>query len=361
MTILSVLKIYTAGSDQFSEHQITISIHPREGKMLDYIYHEEFDWAEMFLPDQLQEHDRRKSGIAACLARDSYYNDPRHGETLLTLGFYDVQLFYSGNLQAIIGSRNIQTAEGIITLITIVFRGSDQIHDWLDNLDFRMTRFLNQEQFSHLSRIRVHNGIFENVHDFEERAQRVTFKNGVVKGSLTEILKDETKREKCFFWIIGHSLGGAMATLFAARLCDYYGVSPERILAHTFGAPPIGNRYFAARYGHQSVLSIHKNKKQSEWLTLLRYVNSEDPVPAPRFMDEVHAEAEGGSIIPPPYKMLGFKHVGHEVRFSPRLLPGFYEKYQSFTGRRYNSSKFMKVHFMEAYMTGVQVLHDLEI
>lgn len=329
--------------------------------MLDYVYHESFDWAEMFLPDKLKEYDRRKSGIAACLARDSYYNDARHGETLLTLGFYDVQLFYSGNLQAIIGSRNIKTADGIMALMTIVFRGSDQIQDWLDNLDFRMTRFLNKERFPDLSRIRVHNGIFENVHDFEDRAQRVTFKNGVVKGNLAQILRDESKRKQCFFWIIGHSLGGAMATLYAARLCDYYGISPERILTHTFGAPPIGNRYFTARYGHQSVLSIQKNRKKSELLTLLRFVNSEDPVPAPRFLDEVHAEAEGGSITPPPYKLLGFKHVGQEIRFAPRLLRGFYDQYQNFTGRRYNSSHFMKVHFMEAYMTGVELLNDAEI
>lgn len=329
--------------------------------MLDYVYHESFDWAEMFLPDQLKEYDRRTSGIAACLARDSYYQDARYGATLLALGFNDIQLFHSGNMQAVIGCRDIRTSGGTLALMTIVFRGSDQIQDWLDNLDFRMTRFLNKEHFPHFSRIRVHNGIFENVHHFEDRAQDVAFKDGVVKGSLAQILKDESKRKQCFFWVIGHSLGGAMATLFAARLCDYYGISPERILAHTFGAPPVGNRYFAARYGHRSVLSIQKNRKKSELLTLLRFVNSEDPVPAPRFLDEAHAEAEGGSITPPPYKILGFKHVGHEIRFSPRKLRGFYDQYQNFTGRRYNSSRFMKVHFIEAYMTGVAVLNDAEI
>ena len=325
--------------------------------MLDYVYHESFDWEDMFLPDQLKAYDRRKSGIAACLARDSYYNDARYGATLLALGFNDIQFFHAGNLQAFIGSRDIKTADGIMALITIVFRGSDQIQDWLDNLDFRMTRFLNKEHFPHLSRIRVHNGIFENVHDFEDRAERIAFKNSVVKDNLAQILRDESKRKQCLFWTIGHSLGGAMATLFAARICDYYGISPERILTHTFGAPPIGNRYFAARYGHQSVLSIQKNRKKSESLTLLRFVNSEDPVPAPRFLDEMHAEAEGGSITPPPYKILGFKHVGHEIRFSPRLLLGFYDEFKNFTGRRYNSSSFMKVHFMEAYMTGVEVLN----
>jgi len=324
--------------------------------MLDYVYHESFDWTAMFQADQLKGYDRRKAGIAACLARDSYFNDLRYGQTLLTLGFNDVRLFYTGNLQALIGCRDIRTSEGPLALMTIVFRGSDQIQDWLDNLDFRMTRFLNRDRFPLFSRIRVHNGIFENVHHFENSAQKVVFDHGAVKGSLAQILKDETKRQQCFFWMIGHSLGGAMATLFAARLYDYYGVSPDRILTHTFGAPPIGNRYFAARYGHQSVLSMEKNLKRNTLLNLVRFVNSEDPVPAPRFIDHARAEAEGGSITPPPYKILGFKHVGREVRFSPRRLSGFYDQYQTFTGRRYNSANFMKVHFMEAYMTGLAAL-----
>jgi hypothetical protein len=40
-------------------------------------------------------------------------------------------------------------------------------------------------------------------------------------------------------------------------------------------------------------------------------------------------------------------------------LPDFYEKYKAFSGRRYNSSAFMKVNFMEAYMTGIDVLNPV--
>jgi hypothetical protein len=327
--------------------------------MLDYVYNESFDWNQLFLPDRLTGFDHRKAGIAACLARDSYYNDERYSETLQTLGFDDAQLFYSGQLQAVIGCRDIHTPDGAAALIAIIFRGSDQIQDWLDNLDIRMTRFLNTERFPQLRRLMVHNGIFENVHDFEVKAGRVIFKNSAVKGNLTDVLQDESTKQKCFFWMIGHSLGGAMATLFAARLYDYYGVSPARILTHTFGAPPIGNRYFAARYGHKSRWWIKSAEKKSDLLTMFRFVNTEDPIPGPRFFTSVRGKAEGGSITRPPYKLLGFRHVGREIRFSPRLLPGFYEKYKAFTGRRYNSSAFMKVHFMEAYMTGIDVLSPI--
>jgi len=327
--------------------------------MLDDVYHESFDWSGMFLSRKLREFDALKAGIAACLARDSYYNDPRHGETLLMLGFSDVQLFYHNHLQALIGSKDIATNDETATLIVIAFRGSDQIQDWLQNLDFRMTRFLNTEHFPHLSRLKVHNGIFENVHDFEDKTDRIVFRNGPLKGNLAQIMRDGPGRKQCFFWLIGHSLGGAMATLFAARLCDYYGISMNRILVHTFGAPPIGNRYFAARYGHQSAWRIQKHKNKSDALALFRFVNTEDPIPAPRFADEDTAKAEGGVIAPPPYRLLGFKHVGQEIRFSPRRLPDFYDKYQTFTGRRYNSSHFMKVHFMEAYMIGLDILNRM--
>jgi hypothetical protein len=215
--------------------------------MLDYVYNESFDWRQMFLPDKLIEVDILKAGIAACLARDSYYNDQRYGETLLALGFYDAQLFSDHHLQAITGCRDVKTPDGTLALITIVFRGSDDAQDWLHNLDFRKIHFLDKARFPQLSRLKVHKGIAENVHDFEGKAARISFKNGEVKGNLIEILMDETKRKRCLFWIIGHSLGGAMATLFAARLYDYYGIPSDKIITHTFGAPPIGNRYFATR------------------------------------------------------------------------------------------------------------------
>ena len=174
--------------------------------MLDDVYHGYLDWNMMFAAERLGRLDAQKTGIAAYLARDSYYNDPRYAETLLTLGFFDVQSFYHNHLQALIGCRDIQTPEGAKALVVIVFRGSDQVQDWLQNLDIRMTRFLNKEKFPHLSRLKVHNGIFERVHDFEDWSRRVIFKDGPLKGNLLQMLGDELKRKKCFFWIIGHSL-----------------------------------------------------------------------------------------------------------------------------------------------------------
>ena len=254
--------------------------------MLDYVYNESFDWAHMFLPAEITKFDNRKTLIAAYLDRDSYYDDSRHAKTFQTLGFYDSLLFHDNHLQALIGRRNIKTSEENMLLITIVFRGSDQIQDWLHNLDYRMAHIFNKILFPHLRRLKVHHGIPKNVLNFERKAERITLKNGLVKGNLAQILKDEFIKKHCFFWVIGHSLGGAMATMFAARLYDYYGITSEKILAHTFGSPPIGNMYFAARYGHKAAFSAKKTKKKNNLLTLFCLVNTEDPIPAPRFTDE---------------------------------------------------------------------------
>jgi pimeloyl-ACP methyl ester carboxylesterase len=73
--------------------------------------------------------------------------------------------------------------------------------------------------------------------------------NGETK-LLTEILLTNKDRK---IYLVGHSLGGAAATLAGARLISM-GVRPEQIEIITFGAPAVGNAAFAAQF--ESVLNL---------------------------------------------------------------------------------------------------------
>lgn len=70
--------------------------------------------------------------------------------------------------------------------------------------------------------------------------------NGETYGEyIADLLKEKNNRE---LYIVGHSLGGAVATIGAARLISL-GVNPDQIKVITFGAPAVGNSVFAETYG----------------------------------------------------------------------------------------------------------------
>lgn len=67
---------------------------------------------------------------------------------------------------------------------------------------------------------------------------------------LTDMLLENKDRK---IYIVGHSRGGAAATIAGARLISM-GVGPEQIEIITFGAPAVGNEVFAAQF--DSVLHL---------------------------------------------------------------------------------------------------------
>ena len=76
-------------------------------------------------------------------------------------------------------------------------------------------------------------------------------------GNLTlgEVIARDLRTHKSYtLYLTGHSLGGAAATLAAARLADM-GVSPEQLQVITFGAPAVGNAAFARAYENRLQLT----------------------------------------------------------------------------------------------------------
>jgi len=77
--------------------------------------------------------------------------------------------------------------------------------------------------------------------------------NGLTFGDeLKKYLMEEPEAKLC---VTGHSLGGAVAVLFAARLIAM-GVPSEQIDVVTFGAPAVGNHAFGETYGGMRINRI---------------------------------------------------------------------------------------------------------
>ena len=126
--------------------------------------------------------------------------------------------------------------------IVVVFRGSDSGSDWFAN-------FQASQDPGPFESTGAHEGFQDSLYP------------AVIK--LTEILREDSKEPRRV-WITGHSLGGALCSLFAGMLLenqiDVYGV-------YTFASPRPGNEKFAS--------ALNKKINGPHY----RVVNSGDVVP----------------------------------------------------------------------------------
>ncbi|MBR2215214.1 MAG: lipase family protein [Selenomonadaceae bacterium] len=106
----------------------------------------------------------------------------------------------------------------------------------------------------------------QGFNDYTQRAFFTYSTDETDSRTLGEVIRDELMAHpEGKLYLTGHSLGGAVATLLAARLIDM-GVAPEQLAVITFGAPAVGNATFAKTYG--------------ELINLERVTMSGDPVKA---------------------------------------------------------------------------------
>jgi hypothetical protein len=154
-------------------------------------------------------------------------------------------------------------------LLVLAFRGSTTLKDWVYDLAASRVVFggTNLDEFDNYTAMnargedkpKVHNGY----NSYARAALRLTidFENNGKTERIVDILK---KNKNVKMILTGHSLGGAVATIFAERLISM-GVSKEQIPVITFGAPAVGNKQFVKEY---------KDK-----INLIRVVTAKDPVP----------------------------------------------------------------------------------
>jgi hypothetical protein len=193
-------------------------------------------------------------------------------------GMTQVRVFHNETTggQAYVGFNDVSNT------LVVTFRGSVDIQNWINNLDFFFTEYPNADCTSfNGSQCKVHRG-FLNVYEsikFEGLLPYVSTLWASVKGKSPSVL------------VTGHSLGGALAILGGVDVTLLLRDQTADIHVYTYGEPRVGNPAWA-KWVSESVLVGG---------TQFRLTHEADPVPR----------------LPP--LEFGFLHVPHEVWYNNDL------------------------------------------
>ncbi len=143
-------------------------------------------------------------------------------------------------------------------LVIISFRGTQGSNDILTDANFEFDKFTQN------NKVRVHKG-FNNILKLVEDGETLTF----FRDSQSLHKKIYNPDKETIYVLTGHSLGGAIATLYAASLRER-GISREQILLYTFGSPVVSDSSFNNRYDFSSTAEMPIN--------YFRIVNNNDIV-----------------------------------------------------------------------------------
>ena len=139
--------------------------------------------------------------------------------------------------------------------IIIVFKGSQELTDWSTNSKITKQKFLDDE-------VHVHAGFGSSLELFLTTVKSSERELDGIK--IKDLYKELLKKDSEYTLLItGHSLGGAIATLFSAYLKHCH-MPKEQMVCYTFGAPPVAWLDFYSKYKD---LNLH------------RITNQFDPVP----------------------------------------------------------------------------------
>lgn len=151
----------------------------------------------------------------------------------------------------------------------IAFRGSHSLGDWKQDFTFDQINFggTTPEEFETIAKSKAGDKNTPKVHrGFNNYVTAaLALKSDIDGDKITDDIVEKLKTTPDFRLLItGHSLGGAAAILYGERLAAM-GVNKEQIPVIVFGAPNVGNKAFAEKYGNA--------------IDLLRVETTMDPVP----------------------------------------------------------------------------------
>ncbi len=211
-----------------------------------------------------------------------------------------------------VSGANKNSAQAILVehekFLCMAFRGTNELSDWLDNINAFSTDVLFGS---------FHRGFWNSVDDVWDK----------INGGYEEL----RKKKKRPLFITGHSLGGAMATIAAARF-----IHDDRpfISVYTFGQPRCIGRDAARIFNAEAGGRCH------------RFQNNED------------------IVTRVPARFMGYSHVGHCLYIDEdgaiHSDPGFWFKFLDVVEGAYESVKekngvgMIKDHDMQNYMDAVE-------
>ena len=134
------------------------------------------------------------------------------------------------NVTALLISKRLEDGD-LIKILSIC--GTSDLKD--AEIDFRLKPVPINFNSSHSADILVHQGF----QDYSDVMLDEKFTTGLING----IANDSTEK----LYLTGHSLGGAVAIITAAKFADL-GISSNQMEVITFGAPAVGNQAFVDKY-----------------------------------------------------------------------------------------------------------------
>jgi hypothetical protein len=198
-------------------------------------------------------YDDNDDELRIFLRNHGFYGFSQHS---ISAGILDTQFF--------VANKSIEIDGAEKNLVLISFRGTtfDQVGDILTNIDSTSVFY---EQHGN-----VHKGFYESSKIVRNSELYIDIEDRVNHWSDLSSVIETAEYQNTVFLIVGHSLGGAIATLYSTSLLNR-GIPKSKILVYTYGAPSVGDMTYVNTYDGN--------------LYLHRVRNKYDPIPFAAYID----------------------------------------------------------------------------